>query len=51
MKKTKPKPKPKAKTAKSPKRVVRYNTMRGRIHISPGALDPIDEERFLRGDF
>ncbi|HEY7392132.1 MAG TPA: type II toxin-antitoxin system prevent-host-death family antitoxin [Bryobacteraceae bacterium] len=33
------------------RRVVRYGTMQGRIHIQPGALDPIDEEAFLRGDF
>jgi prevent-host-death family protein len=32
------------------RRQVRYGTMRGRIHVSPGALDPIDEDRFLRGD-
>ena len=33
------------------RRVVRYGTMRGRIHITPGALDPIDEDRFLKGEF
>jgi hypothetical protein len=53
MKKAKPKitAKPKSKPTKSPKRVVRYDTMRGRIHIAPGAMDPIDEDRFLRGKF
>jgi prevent-host-death family protein len=33
------------------RRRVRYGTMHGRIHITPGALDPIDEDAFLRGDF
>ena len=33
------------------RRVVRYGTMHGRIHIEPGALDPISEDAFLRGDF
>jgi prevent-host-death family protein len=33
------------------RRVVRYGMMKGRIHISPGALDPIEEDAFLRGDF
>lgn len=32
------------------RRIVRYGAMRGRIHISPGALDPIEEDAFLRGD-
>jgi prevent-host-death family protein len=35
----------------SERRMVRYGTMKGRIHIEPGALDPIDEDAFLRGDF
>jgi prevent-host-death family protein len=45
--------KPVAQIAPPPaeRRIVRYGTMHGRIHISPGALDPIDEDRFLRGDF
>jgi prevent-host-death family protein len=33
------------------RRVVRYGVMKGRIHISPGALDPIEEDAFLQGDF
>lgn len=33
------------------RRVVRYGMMKGRIHISPGALDPIEEDAFLQGDF
>jgi antitoxin (DNA-binding transcriptional repressor) of toxin-antitoxin stability system len=33
------------------RRVVRYGTMKGRIHIHPGALDPISEDAFLRGEF
>jgi antitoxin (DNA-binding transcriptional repressor) of toxin-antitoxin stability system len=33
------------------RRVVRYGAMQGRIRISPGALDPITEDAFLRGDF
>ncbi|MGA7239373.1 MAG: type II toxin-antitoxin system prevent-host-death family antitoxin [Bryobacteraceae bacterium] len=32
-------------------RIVRYGAMSGRIRISPGALDPIEEDAFLRGDF
>jgi prevent-host-death family protein len=32
------------------RRVVRYGVMKGRIHISAGALDPIEEDAFLRGD-
>jgi prevent-host-death family protein len=35
----------------SERRVVRYGTMHGCIHIEPGALDPISEDAFLRGDF
>ena len=31
-------------------RIVRCEIMRGRIRIFPDALDPIDEDRFLRGD-
>jgi prevent-host-death family protein len=33
------------------RRVVRYGAMKGRIRISPGALDPVAEDAFLRGDF
>ena len=33
------------------RREVHYGTMHGRIHIEPGALDPISEDAFLRGDF
>jgi antitoxin (DNA-binding transcriptional repressor) of toxin-antitoxin stability system len=32
------------------RRIVRCEIMRGRIHIFPEALDPIDEARFPRGD-
>lgn len=31
-------------------RVVRFGTMRGRIHLKPGWDDPIDIDRFLTGD-
>ena len=31
-------------------RVVRFGTMRGRIHLKPGWDDPIDVDRFLTGD-
>ena len=33
------------------RRMVRYGGMKGRIHVRPGALDPIAEVAFLRGDF
>jgi prevent-host-death family protein len=33
------------------KRVVRFGTMRGKIHLKPGWDDPIDEDKFLSGDF
>lgn len=33
------------------KRVVRFDTMRGKIHFKPGWDDPIDEDKFLSGDF
>ena len=32
-------------------RVVRFGTMRGKIHLKPGWDDPIDVDRFLAGDF
>ena len=32
-------------------RVVRFGTMRGRIHFTPGWDDPIEIDRFLAGDF
>jgi prevent-host-death family protein len=33
------------------KRVVRFGTMRGRIHLKPGWDDPIDIDQFLAGRF
>jgi antitoxin (DNA-binding transcriptional repressor) of toxin-antitoxin stability system len=33
------------------RRKVRFDTMRGRIHLKPGWDDPIDEDQFLSGDF
>ena len=33
------------------RRVVRFGTMRGKIHLKPGWDDPIDVDRFLAGDF
>ena len=33
------------------RRQVRFDTMRGRIHLKPGWDDPITEEQFLSGDF
>ena len=33
------------------RRQVRFGTMRGRIHFTPGWDDPIDIENFLSGDF
>jgi prevent-host-death family protein len=45
--------KPVAQLAPPPaeKRTVRYDTMRGRIHLKPGWDDPITEDQFLSGDF
>jgi prevent-host-death family protein len=31
------------------KRVVRFGTLRGRIHLKPGWDDPIDVDQFLAG--
>ncbi|MGH9638908.1 MAG: type II toxin-antitoxin system Phd/YefM family antitoxin [Bryobacteraceae bacterium] len=33
------------------KRVVRFDTMRGRIHLKPGWDRPLTEDEFLSGDF
>ena len=33
------------------KRVVRFGTMRGQIHLKPGWDDPIDIDKFLSGEF
>ena len=35
----------------TPRRKVRFDTMRGRIHLKPGWDDPITEDQFLSGDF
>ncbi len=32
-------------------RAVRFGTMRGQIHLKPGWDAPIDEDRFLSGQF
>ena len=32
-------------------RKVRCGTMRGKIHLKPGWDDPIDEDKFLSGEF
>jgi prevent-host-death family protein len=33
------------------KRVVRFGTMRARIHLKPGWDDPVDVDQFLAGEF
>ena len=33
------------------RRPVRFDTMRGKIHLPPGCLDPITEEQFFTGDY
>lgn len=33
------------------KRVIRWDTMKGQIHLKPGWDDPIDEDKFLSGEF
>ncbi len=33
------------------KRVIRWGTMKGKIHLKPGWDDPITEEQFFSGDF
>lgn len=32
------------------RRVVKFGTMRGKIHLKPGWDDPIDLDRFLAGE-
>jgi prevent-host-death family protein len=45
--------KPVAQIAPPPpaRRQVRYDTMRGRIHMKPGWDRPLTEDEFLSGDF
>jgi prevent-host-death family protein len=45
------KPVAEIKPAPASRRKVRFDTMRGKIHLKPGWDDPIDEEQFLSGDF
>jgi prevent-host-death family protein len=33
------------------RRPVGFGTMRGKIHLPPGCLDPITEEQFFSGDY
>lgn len=44
--------KPVAQIAPPPdRRQVRFDTMRGKIHLKPGWDDPIDEDQFLSGEY